>query len=62
MWRAYTTTYVEGVRLVRAWLDLRARTDTLSDRYLRLLDEPLVPAALAEEVAAGVPWLSRDPG
>jgi hypothetical protein len=62
LWRAYTTTYVEGVRLVRAWLDLRARTDTLSDRYLRLLDEPLVPAALAEEVAAGVPWLSGDPG
>ncbi len=62
LWRAYTTTYVEGVRLVRAWLDLRARADTLSDRYLRLLDEPLVPAALAEEVAAGVPWLSGDPG
>jgi hypothetical protein len=62
LWRAYTTTYVEGVRLIRAWLDLRARTDTLSDRYLRLLDEPLVPAALAEEVAAGVPWLSGDPG
>ncbi|XVS65241.1 DUF885 domain-containing protein [Actinosynnema sp. CA-299493] len=62
LWRAYTTTYVEGVRLVRAWLDLRARTDTLGDRYLRLLDEPLVPAALAEEVAAGVPWLSGDPG
>ncbi len=62
LWRAYTTTYVEGVRLVRAWLDLRAHTDTLGDRYLRLLDEPLVPATLAEEVAAGVPWLSRDPG
>ncbi|WP_367132372.1 DUF885 domain-containing protein [Saccharothrix sp. HUAS TT1] len=62
LWRAYTTTYVEGVRLVRAWLDLRAHTDTMSDRYLRLLDEPLVPAVLAEEVAAGVPWLSRDPG
>ncbi|MFE9743480.1 DUF885 domain-containing protein [Saccharothrix saharensis] len=62
LWRAYTTTYVEGVRLIRAWLDLRAQTDTLSNRYLRLLDEPLVPAALAEEVAAGVPWLPRDPG
>ncbi|MFI9011884.1 DUF885 domain-containing protein [Actinosynnema sp. NPDC053489] len=62
LWRAYTTTYVEGVRLVRAWLDLRAPTDTVSDRYLRLLDEPLVPAALAEEVAAGVPRLPRDPG
>ncbi|WP_141979160.1 DUF885 domain-containing protein [Saccharothrix saharensis] len=62
LWRAYTTTYVEGVRLIRAWLDLRAPTDTLGNRYLRLLDEPLVPAVVAEEVAAGVPWLSRDPG
>ncbi|WP_158849031.1 DUF885 domain-containing protein [Saccharothrix deserti] len=60
LWRAYTTTYVEGVRLVRAWLDLREPTDTLSDRYVRLLDEPLTPAALAEEVEAGVPWLPRD--
>ncbi|MFD1147111.1 DUF885 domain-containing protein [Saccharothrix hoggarensis] len=62
LWRAYTTTYVEGVRLVRAWLDLRAPTDTLGDRYLRLLDEPLLPATLAAEVEAGVPWLGRDPG
>ncbi|WP_123744121.1 DUF885 domain-containing protein [Saccharothrix texasensis] len=62
LWRAYTSTYVEGVRLVRAWLDLRAGADTSGDRYLRLLDEPLVPAALADEVAAGVPWLSGDPG
>ncbi|MGW4114888.1 DUF885 domain-containing protein [Actinosynnema sp. NPDC004786] len=60
LWRAYTTTYVEGVRLVRAWLDLGA--ETLGDRYLRLLDQPLVPAALAEEVAAAVPWLPRDRG
>ncbi|MEU4742463.1 DUF885 domain-containing protein [Actinosynnema sp. NPDC023658] len=62
LWRAYTTTYVEGVRLLRAWLDLRAPADTLGDRYLRLLDEPLVPAALTAEVQAAVPWLSRDPG
>ncbi|NUT53874.1 MAG: DUF885 domain-containing protein, partial [Saccharothrix sp.] len=60
LWRTYTTTYVEGVRLVRAWLDLRAHGDTLGDRYLRLLDEPLVPATLAREVAAAVPWLPRD--
>lgn len=60
LWRAYTTTYVEGVRLIRAWLDLRSPSDTLGDRYLRLLDEPLVPRTLREEVAAGVPQLSRD--
>ncbi|GAA1260907.1 DUF885 domain-containing protein [Saccharothrix xinjiangensis] len=60
LWRAYTTTYVEGVRLIRAWLDLRSPTDTLGDRYLRLLDEPLVPRTLRQEVEAGVPRLPRD--
>ncbi|MFC6094535.1 DUF885 domain-containing protein [Saccharothrix lopnurensis] len=60
LWRAYTTTYVEGVRLIRAWLDLRSPSDTLSDRYLRLLDEPLMPRTLQREVEAGVPRLPRD--
>jgi hypothetical protein len=60
LWRAYTTTYAEGVRLVRAWLDLASPSDTLGDRYLRLLDEPLLPSALRQEVGAGVPGLARD--
>jgi hypothetical protein len=60
LWRAYTTTYVEGVRLVRAWLDVRAPGESLDDRYLRLLDEPLVPKMLADEVAEGVSWLARN--
>jgi len=60
LWRAYTTTYVEGVRLVKAWLDVRAPGESLGDRYLTLLDEPLVPEMLAEQVKSGVSWLSRD--
>lgn len=60
LWRAYTTTYVEGVRLVRAWLDVRAPGESLDDKYLRLLDEPLVPKTLADEVADSVSWLARN--
>ena len=60
LWRAYTTTYVEGVRLVRAWLDVRPPGVSLADRYLTVLDEPLVPRMLAEELETGVSWLPRD--
>ncbi|SDG77454.1 protein of unknown function [Lentzea fradiae] len=60
LWRAYTTTYVEGVRLVRAWLDVRAPGETLDSRYLRLLDEPLVPASLEKQVRDGLSWLSAN--
>ncbi|QFZ16698.1 hypothetical protein [Saccharothrix syringae] len=61
LWRTYTTTYVEGVRLVRAWLDL-ASPGGRGDRYLELLDEPLVPNALREEVEAGAPRPSGHSG
>ncbi|MEU7529204.1 DUF885 domain-containing protein [Saccharothrix sp. NPDC042600] len=60
LWRAYTTTYVEGARLVRAWLDLRPAGETLAERYLRLLDEPMVPATLRRDLRDGLPWLPRD--
>ncbi|WP_246292147.1 hypothetical protein [Lentzea indica] len=60
LWRAYTTTYVEGVRLVRAWLDVRAPGESLDSRYLRLLDEPLVPKSLESQVRDGVSWLARN--
>lgn len=46
LWRAYTSTYVEGYRLLRAWLDDRPADVTLIERFGRLLDEPLVPSAL----------------
>jgi hypothetical protein len=49
LWRAYTTTYVEGARLVRRWLAAGGSVD-VSTRYARLLDEPLVPAALRTEL------------
>jgi hypothetical protein len=54
LWRAYTTTYVEGYRLLRTWLDARPPMQPLSERYLRLLDEPLVPSGVRGELAAEV--------
>ena len=52
LWRAYTTTYVEGFRLLRSWLDARPVTEPLGDRYRRLLDEPLTPSAIRAELGA----------
>lgn len=46
LWRAYTSTYVEGYRLLRAWLDDRPAGVRLTERFGRLLDEPLIPSAL----------------
>ena len=49
LWRSYTTTYVEGSRLVRRWL-AAGGSGQLPTRYARLLGEPLVPAALRAEL------------
>jgi hypothetical protein len=49
LWRAYTTTYVEGYRLLHGWLEGRPPGQPLSQRYLRLLDEPLIPSTLRAE-------------
>jgi hypothetical protein len=46
LWRAYTSTYVEGYRLLRPWLDNRPEGQTLTQRFGRLLDEPLIPSTL----------------
>lgn len=46
LWRAYTSTYVEGYRLLRGWLDARPDTVTLTERFGTLLDEPLIPSSL----------------
>jgi len=51
LWRAYTTTYVEGYRLLRTWLEARPLAQPLSLRYLRLLDEPLIPSVVRAELA-----------
>ena len=46
LWRAYISTYVEGYRLLGGWLDAAASVDERSDRFRRLLDEPLTPGRL----------------
>lgn len=52
LWRAYTTTYVEGFRLLRRWLSDDPDRTSSADRYRRLLDEALVPEVLRAEIAA----------
>jgi len=52
LWRAYTSTYVEGYRLLSAWLDARPAGQPVGGRFVRLLDEPLTPARIAAEGAA----------
>lgn len=48
LWRAYTVTYVEGARLVGAWL-AAGPAGRLDDRFATLLREPLLPSALRTE-------------
>jgi hypothetical protein len=50
LWRAYTSTYVEGYRLLSAWLDARPAGQPVGERFVRLLDEPLTPARLGAEL------------
>ena len=52
LWRAYITTYVEGFELLSRWLDARPAEQSVADRFLRLLDEPLTPAVVAGELQA----------
>ncbi|WP_405485689.1 DUF885 domain-containing protein [Nocardia sp. NBC_00511] len=46
LWRAYISTYVEGYRLLGGWLDEAADAGDRSERFRRLLDEPLTPGAI----------------
>jgi hypothetical protein len=50
LWRAYTSTYVEGYRLLSAWLAARPADQPVGARFTRLLDEPLTPARLTAEL------------
>src|SRR3954471_2831206 len=50
LWRAYISTYVEGFTLLSAWLAARPSGQPVADRFVRLLDEPLTPAAVAGEL------------
>jgi hypothetical protein len=43
LWRAYTSTYVEGYRLLGRWLDA-------GGEFRRLLDEPLTPRAIVADL------------
>jgi hypothetical protein len=51
LWRAYISTYVEGFDLLSGWLAARPEEQSVADRFLRLLDEPLTPAVVAAELA-----------
>ncbi|MBI1758442.1 MAG: DUF885 domain-containing protein [Actinobacteria bacterium] len=55
LWRAYTSTYVEGYRLLSRWLAAQPDGQGVATAFLRLLDEPLTPARVGAELAeAGV--------
>ncbi|MYR06284.1 DUF885 domain-containing protein [Gordonia sp. SID5947] len=49
LWRAYISTYVEGYRLLDAWLDA-VPAHQRPARFGRLLDEPLTPSQLRAEL------------
>jgi hypothetical protein len=48
LWRAYTSTYVEGYRLLHRWLDDRPAGVSVAERFGRLLDDPLIPSTLPD--------------
>jgi hypothetical protein len=50
LWRAYISTYVEGYDLLSRWLAARPADQAVADRFVRLLDEPLTPRAVAAEL------------
>ena len=52
LWRAYTSTYVEGFDLLSRWLADRPADQPVADRFLRLLDEPLTPRVVVAELGA----------
>lgn len=60
VWRAYTTTYVEGRRLVRGWLAATAPGEPVMARFRRLLDEPLTPSAVRAEMGKTAAPKARD--
>ncbi|MGC5053281.1 DUF885 domain-containing protein [Micromonospora sp. DT48] len=52
LWRAYSTTYVEGARLVGSWLAARPAELPLLERYRTLLVEQALPGQLHDDVVA----------
>nr|WP_024794456.1 hypothetical protein [Tomitella biformata] len=53
LWRAYISTYVEGYQLLGSWLDARPAQVSATERFRRLLDEPLIPSSLRAELPGG---------
>ncbi|MBF6329816.1 DUF885 domain-containing protein [Nocardia transvalensis] len=60
LWRAYTTTYIEGARLVGEWLAAGPVAQSITDRYRTLLHEPLLPADLVKDLGARAPGVGND--
>src|SRR3954468_19451847 len=52
LWRAYISTYVEGFDLLSRWLDARPGEQSVAARFVRLLDAPLPPRAVSDELRA----------
>ncbi|MDP9101168.1 MAG: DUF885 domain-containing protein, partial [Actinomycetota bacterium] len=50
LWRAYISTYVEGERLLAAWLAARPEGQPVGDRFVRLLDEQLTPSGIRAQL------------
>ncbi|WP_137725013.1 DUF885 domain-containing protein [Prescottella subtropica] len=50
LWRAYISTYVEGYRLLGSWLAQAPVGPQRSARFRRLLDEPLTPGVLRDDL------------
>ena len=66
LWRAYTSTYVEGYRLLRGWLDARPADVTLGAAVrpaARRAADPVEPADLIDGAsdASMPPSTTRDP-
>jgi hypothetical protein len=51
LWRAYTVTYIEGERLVGAWLAARPAGQPVAERYRTLLTQPLLLSDLDTSAA-----------
>lgn len=54
-WRTHTTTYVEGVRLLRPWLFGADAPEPATARFARLLDDAPAPSLLRAIPVRGVP-------
>lgn len=61
LWRAYTVTYIEGARLVGAWLTAGPANQPVAERYQGLLRNPLLPSDLQRDldVTQGPPAIAR---